>query len=110
MFCDDVAGRFIHHVPQDAPDAPYYAKVPVSVRDTTVDTIRRAGYSVDPELWIEDSYSCESCHEDGNCAASGKDGNRTTGQSPAGLVRPADRREDRRPHQLATRARAEALT
>lgn len=78
LFCDDIAGRFIHHVPHDAPDAPDHAKVPVSVRESTVDTIRRAGYLVDPELWIEDSYSCGSCHEDGNCSASGKDGNENT--------------------------------
>ena len=77
-FCERVAGRFIHHVPQDAPSAPEHSKDPASVRDATVDAIRRAGYVVDTELWITDAYSCGSCHEDGNCAASGKDGNENT--------------------------------
>ncbi|KAA5828438.1 hypothetical protein F1721_28785 [Saccharopolyspora hirsuta] len=77
-FCHRVAGRFIHHVPQDVPGAPEHSKNPASVRDCTVDAIRRAGYIVDPELWTSDAYSCGTCHEDGNCAASGVDGNENT--------------------------------
>jgi hypothetical protein len=78
-FCDEHAGRFIHHIPEDALGAPEHSKVPVSVREGTVETIRRAGYAVDPELWIVDSYSCGTCHEEGNCAASGKSGDENTG-------------------------------
>lgn len=77
-FCDQHAGRFIHHVPEDAPGSPKHAKLPISVRESTVATILRAGYLIDSELWIEDAYKCGTCHEDGNCAASGIDGNENT--------------------------------
>ncbi|MGH3913701.1 MAG: hypothetical protein ACRDTC_09855, partial [Pseudonocardiaceae bacterium] len=61
-----------------APSKPVeHSKDPASVRDITVGAIRRAGY-VDTELWIADAYNCGTCHEDGNCAASGKDGNENT--------------------------------
>lgn len=75
-FCERVAGRFIHHVPEDVPDAPEHAISPVSVRDVTVDTIRHAGYTVDGELWSDGIYahSCGTCHEHGNCGASGTTG------------------------------------
>ncbi|GAA0517878.1 hypothetical protein [Saccharopolyspora thermophila] len=79
-FCDQVAGHFIHHVPEDEPGAPTHAKTPVMVRDTTVEAIQQAGYVVDPDLWTVEDYapSCGSCHEDGNCTASGVDGNENT--------------------------------
>ncbi|WP_207954560.1 glycine-rich domain-containing protein [Saccharopolyspora elongata] len=51
-FCERVANRFIHHVPQDAPGAPEHSKAPASVRVGTVGSIRCAGYLVDEELWI----------------------------------------------------------
>lgn len=78
-FCERVAGRFIHHVPQDAPGAPQHSKEPVSVRVDTVGAIREAGYWVDEQLWAEDAYSCGNCYDEGNCAASGKDGDENTG-------------------------------
>ncbi|MFR9729100.1 glycine-rich domain-containing protein [Saccharopolyspora sp. MS10] len=77
-FCEQVAGRFIHHVPQDAPGASDHSKDPASVRDGTIDAIHRAGYVVDAELWLVDAYKCGSCHEEGNCAASGTDGDENT--------------------------------
>lgn len=80
-FCQRVAGRMIHHVPEDASGAPQHSKEPFSVRLGTVEAIRRAGYRVDHELWTEGSYaSCGNCYEDGNCAASGKDGNEGKGK------------------------------
>ncbi|MEV0701671.1 hypothetical protein AB0I53_27675 [Saccharopolyspora sp. NPDC050389] len=77
-FCQRVAGHFMHHVPQDVPGAPDHSKDPASVRDVTLESIRQAGYRIDDELWIRDAYSCGGCDEDGNCAASGKQGNENT--------------------------------
>lgn len=72
-FCEQVAGFFIHHVPTDE-DGDEPAGDPVEVLDRTTDAIRDAGYLVDPELWGP-TAKCGPCHEEGNCAASGKDGN-----------------------------------
>jgi hypothetical protein len=63
QFCDRVAGRFIHHEPDDGPadDA--------AVRPTLSDTIAAmtaAGYVVDVELWQgrdrADCSKCSQCH------------------------------------------------
>lgn len=77
-FCQDIAGRFIHHVPHDSPDAPERSACPSDVRARTLDAIERAGYAVDRELWTLTAGNCGSCHDDGNCSASGKDGNENT--------------------------------
>lgn len=77
-FCDHLAGRFIHHVPNDAPDMPAEKASLVDVRTRTLDAIARAGYAVDHELWTFTAGNCSSCHEEGNCSASGKDGNENT--------------------------------
>lgn len=77
-FCQQQAGHFIHHVPHDGPDAPQRPTGAATVRDTTVDAIRRAGYTVDLELWEVASDNCGPCHEEGNCSASGKDGDENT--------------------------------
>ena len=67
-FCDRVAGRFIHHEPDDAPGdgwptAPGAAGVPVS---KAVQAIRAAGYQLDADLWSTGSTSaiseCNQCH------------------------------------------------
>jgi hypothetical protein len=78
-FCDQVAGRFIHHVPDDSPDAPERIGKPADERARTLDAIDRAGYLVDPDLWMFSSAKCGNCHEEGNCAASGEDGNENSG-------------------------------
>lgn len=77
-FCQQQAGHFIHHIPHDQPGAPQHPTEPMTIRDATVDAIRRAGYTVDPELWEVDNDKCGPCHEEGNCGASGKDGNENT--------------------------------
>jgi hypothetical protein len=59
-FCDDVAGRFIHHVPTD--DADTTAEPPSDMRPRTVDAIQTAGYRVDPELWAPPGADCNGCH------------------------------------------------
>jgi hypothetical protein len=75
QFCDRVAGRMIHHVPDDGPDAIERDGDPSETVVVTLDAIERAGYVVDPEVWTLSAGKCGPCYEDGNCAASGKDGN-----------------------------------
>ena len=78
-FCDRVAGRFLHHVPNDAPNSLPSRATPAEARARTVKTIQQAGYLVDGELWTEVAASCSPGDtEDGCCAASGKDGNENT--------------------------------
>jgi hypothetical protein len=72
-FCQRVAGRFIHHVPDDAPGAPARTR-PAENRDRTIAAITAAGFAVDEPLWTLGALDCGSCHEDGNCSASGPDG------------------------------------
>ncbi|QUH02123.1 hypothetical protein HUO13_16180 [Saccharopolyspora erythraea] len=61
-FCDRVAGRFLHHVPEDvAGSSP--AGDPIAVRHRTVAAIEQAGYVVDRQLWfLTGSISCSQCH------------------------------------------------
>ncbi len=74
-FCDQVAGRFLDHVPDDDPtvsttrtDAAAHGVA------STMQAITRAGFFVDPDLWLVDGAKCGQCHEDGNCSASGGSG------------------------------------
>lgn len=78
-FCDQVAGRFIDHVPDDDPTASS-TRVNAPAHDvaSTMQAIARAGFLVDPGLWLVDETKCGQCHEDGNCRASGGDGNENT--------------------------------
>ncbi|GLY96543.1 hypothetical protein [Actinoplanes sp. NBRC 103695] len=66
QFCDEIAGRFIEHVPDDdRPAKPVPPSMPVTLADT-VAAIRTAGYRVDPQLWHGDGADCNSkcnqCH------------------------------------------------
>ncbi|GAA1619953.1 glycine-rich domain-containing protein [Actinoplanes couchii] len=65
-FCARIAGRFIHHVPDDD---PVVSPVQVKLADV-VETITAAGYRVDPELWpLTMRVDCSQCHSgchDGN--------------------------------------------
>jgi len=72
-FCQRVAGRFIHHVPDDASGAPARTR-PAENRDRTIAAITAAGFAVDEPLWTLGALDCGNCHEDGNCSASGPDG------------------------------------
>jgi hypothetical protein len=69
-FCDQIAGRFIHHVPDDGtpgdewPTAPQADRVTLA---TTVAAMRQAGYRIDAELWsmtaaADCSSKCTQCH------------------------------------------------
>jgi hypothetical protein len=53
-FCERVAGRFVHHRPQDAPMG---ATVTADARSA----IERAGFAVDAELW-NGTTNCSQCH------------------------------------------------
>jgi hypothetical protein len=59
-FCDQVAGRFLHHVPDDDPAAPEVGD-PVDLTERTVSAIEAAGYHVDRELWAKRPL-CSQCH------------------------------------------------
>ncbi|KLL09981.1 MULTISPECIES: hypothetical protein [Protofrankia] len=76
-FCDQVAGRFIHHVPNDAANEPVRQ---MDVRARTLAAITDAGYAVDMDLWPPTGTGrCGSCADEGNCSASGKDGDENQG-------------------------------
>ena len=67
-FCYRVAGRFIHHVPDDdAPDTPPTTSTSNRVRIAdAVAAIRAAGFRIDPDLWpgfaADCSSKCTQCH------------------------------------------------
>ncbi len=82
-FCQKIAGRFIHHVPDDddtldgdAPDGPAEGEPGQRVR-RTLEAITAAGYRVDHEMWMTGG-KCSSCHEDSGCRSGGEDGNENT--------------------------------
>jgi hypothetical protein len=63
-FCQRVAGRFIHHVPNDGPTAKFE---PRCVLTATVDAIGALGYAVDNDLWPVaakcNPHKCSQCHQ-----------------------------------------------
>lgn len=69
-FCDAVAGRFLHHVPEEF-------EPPASPRDTlapTVNTLRLAKLAVDDDLWAHGTGDCSQCHS--GCTECGQGGPR----------------------------------
>ncbi|MYY06448.1 MULTISPECIES: hypothetical protein [unclassified Streptomyces] len=58
-FCDQHAGRYIHHVPHLPGEG---TQGPPALGDTTK-AIRTTGFEIDPELWtMEDAADCSQCH------------------------------------------------
>lgn len=58
-FCDQHAGRYIHHVPHLPGQA---TQEPPALRDT-VRAIRASGFEIDPELWtMKHAADCSQCH------------------------------------------------
>ncbi|MFF0729447.1 glycine-rich domain-containing protein [Streptomyces sp. NPDC004134] len=58
-FCDQHAGRYLHHVPHLPGQV---AQEPPALRDT-VEAIRASGFRIDPELWaMKDGTDCSQCH------------------------------------------------
>ncbi|UAX54338.1 hypothetical protein K5X85_15555 [Streptomyces sp. A144] len=58
-FCEQVAGRFVHHVPTD--EADEMSGEARATRERTLAAITAAGYTVDEELW-PDLANCSQCH------------------------------------------------
>jgi hypothetical protein len=59
-FCERVAGRFIHHTPNDETDCGEARSKTVAI-DATVSAMRAAGLHVDIDLWLSDG-ECSQCH------------------------------------------------
>ena len=59
-FCQQIAGRFIHHAPNDL-DTLGRAPSEVEAIGATVAAMRAAGLPVDPELWLPKS-NCSQCY------------------------------------------------
>jgi len=61
QFCDRIAGRFIHHAPDDQP-----GNVSGTPLSATIDAIRAAGYRFDPDLWPSaadcSDKNCNQCY------------------------------------------------
>ncbi|WKU07301.1 hypothetical protein [Micromonospora sp. HUAS LYJ1] len=60
-FCDRIAGRFIHHEPEDGsewPTAPTTEAVPLT---RAIDAIASAGFEIDRPLW-HGKADCTQCH------------------------------------------------
>ncbi|WP_239081472.1 hypothetical protein [Streptomyces sp. SID9727] len=58
-FCDQHAGRYIHHVPHLPGEG---TQGPPTLGDTAK-AIRTSGFEIDPELWtMEDAADCSQCH------------------------------------------------
>ncbi|MEU7527715.1 hypothetical protein AB0A74_18430 [Saccharothrix sp. NPDC042600] len=73
-FCERVAGRFLHHVPEAF--APPRA-TPADTAKTlapTVEAMRAAGFEVDPALWATGSGKCTQCHAGCTNCGQGDDG------------------------------------
>jgi hypothetical protein len=63
-FCDQVAGRFLHHVPTDAEDPSTSGEFAHEAIQYTVDAIAAAGFYVDADLWpTAHSVACSQCHQ-----------------------------------------------
>lgn len=60
-FCDRVAGRFVHHEPDDEVPGTE-VNIPKARLSTTVTAIRAAGYEIDAALWDAKPGDCTQCH------------------------------------------------
>ena len=62
-FCDQVAGRFLHHVPTDPQDPSAEGEGAHDTLTYTVDAIATAGFYVDTDLWpTGHAGDCSQCH------------------------------------------------
>jgi len=62
VFCEQIAGRFIHHVP--TPDVEQADGEPEEARERTLTAIAEAGFTIEADLWPEDAKmgKCTQCH------------------------------------------------
>ncbi|WP_377271895.1 glycine-rich domain-containing protein [Peterkaempfera sp. SMS 1(5)a] len=67
-FCQRIAGRFIHHEPDDSNDEGGTRRDTGAPLPRTIAAIRAAGYRIDPELWgtgadcNSGGSNCTQCH------------------------------------------------
>ncbi|GGP36773.1 glycine-rich domain-containing protein [Saccharothrix coeruleofusca] len=88
-FCERVAGRFLHHVPEEF-TPPRAAKSDTArMLAPTVNAMRAAGFTVDPDLWVlTASGSCTQCHSGcTSCGQGDDDGAAAREGTPAGAGR-----------------------
>jgi hypothetical protein len=63
-FCEQVAGRFLHHVPTDPQDPSTRGESAHEAIQYTVDAVATAGFYVDTDLWpTAHSVACSQCHQ-----------------------------------------------
>ncbi|MEV6655023.1 hypothetical protein [Streptomyces sp. NPDC051219] len=62
LFCEQVAGRFIHHVPTE--DGQQADGGPEAALKRTLAAITQAGFTIDPDLWPAAAKmgECSQCH------------------------------------------------
>jgi hypothetical protein len=61
-FCQQVAGRFIHHVPADQSDSATRGAPARAAIEQTKAEMLKAGFVVDDELWQPPAADCSQCH------------------------------------------------
>lgn len=69
-FCEELAGRFIHHDPSDE-DGVDYGTGNIA---RTVAALRRHGIVVDEPLWANTGHDCSSYCSGDSCSGGGGDG------------------------------------
>jgi hypothetical protein len=63
-FCEQIAGRFLHHVPTDPDDPNATGEAAHDTLTRTVDAIAAAGFYVDGDLWPTAHHvECSQCHQ-----------------------------------------------
>jgi hypothetical protein len=66
VFCERVAGEFLHHVPTDQNDPAAHGERARATLVRTVRAIERAGFAVDVALWPaaidKCTVTCSPCH------------------------------------------------
>ena len=61
-FCEQHAGRYIHHVPHLPDDSGSDGDSAVGLVKRTISAIRAAGFPVDTELWNAQGADCNQCY------------------------------------------------
>ncbi|MBV1851485.1 glycine-rich domain-containing protein [Catellatospora tritici] len=64
-FCHKIAGRYIHHIPEDEREHdPRLPEVGNEIRSRTVAAIAAAGHEVDLEFWpVLSATECTQCYQ-----------------------------------------------
>ena len=73
-FCSRVAGRFLHHVPEEFASPRATPADTVAALTPTVEALRTAGFEVDSALWATSAGQCTQCHAGCTNCGQGGDG------------------------------------